>query len=119
MRPASGPGIAQPFRPWDLEADRPLRLVEIPLAVMDVTLGEDRYLGLSPAESERRLVEILDHAAERGGGFAVLWHNEWFDRETFRGWDRLYFGLVDAVHERGGVCVTARELAEEANAWLP
>ena len=40
-------GIAHPFRPWDVEQDRPLDLVEIPLAAMDVTLAEPRYLGLS------------------------------------------------------------------------
>ncbi len=39
-------GIAHPFRPWDVEHDRPLDLVEIPLAAMDVTLAEPRYLGL-------------------------------------------------------------------------
>ncbi len=52
-RQASAPGIAQPFRPWDFAADRPLDLVEIPLAAMDVTLGEERYLGLSARRGAR------------------------------------------------------------------
>ena len=56
-------GIAHPFRPWDFEHDRPLDLVEIPLAVMDVTLAEPRYLGLSVKEAERRLLALLDWAA--------------------------------------------------------
>jgi peptidoglycan/xylan/chitin deacetylase (PgdA/CDA1 family) len=112
-------GIAHPFRPWDVEADRPRRLVEIPLAAMDVTFGEPRYLGLSAHEAERRLTLLLDRAAERGGGFAVLWHSEWFADPAFPGWDALYFRLVDGVRARGGVCVSAGELAEEAAAWLP
>ena len=99
-------GIAHPFRPWDVEHDRPLDLVEIPLAAMDVTLAEPRYLGLSARTAERRLVALLDWAAEHGGGFSVLWHTDRFDRGP-RGWDRLYLRLIEAVRERGGVCLTA------------
>jgi peptidoglycan/xylan/chitin deacetylase (PgdA/CDA1 family) len=111
-------GIAHPFRPWDHERDRPLDLVELPLAAMDVTLAEERYLGLSAAAAEPRLLALLDWAAENGGGFSVVWHPDRFDPVTARGWDRLYFRLVDAVHERGGVCLTASELAAEAERWL-
>ncbi len=112
-------GLAQPFRPWDWTHDRPSELVEIPLAVMDVTLGERRYLGLSAGEAERRLAPLLDAAAERGGGFAILWHNAWFDARSFPGWGELYFRLIEGVQERGGVCLSAGELAEEATRWLP
>jgi peptidoglycan/xylan/chitin deacetylase (PgdA/CDA1 family) len=106
-------GIAQPFRPWGTQ------LVEIPLAVMDVTLAEQRYLGLSAAAAEGRIMALLDWAAEHGGGFAILWHTDRFDRPTARGWDRLYERVLAAVGERGGVCLPAGELAEEADAWLP
>jgi len=111
-------GIAQPFRPWDVAADRPLDLVEIPLAAMDVTLGEERYLGLSAREAEGPLLELLDYAAEHGGGFSVLWHTDRFDPGTARGWDRLYLRLLAAVRERGGVCLSAGELARDAEAVL-
>jgi len=111
-------GIAQPFRPWDAAADRPLDLVEIPLAAMDVTLGEQRYLGMSAHDAESRLVDLLDRAAENGGGFSILWHTDRFDRATASGWDRLYFRVLDAVRERGGICLQAGELAAEAAAWL-
>ncbi|HEU0303215.1 MAG TPA: polysaccharide deacetylase family protein [Gaiellaceae bacterium] len=112
--PGFRPGIAHPFRPWDLEHDRPLDLVEIPLAAMDVTLAEQRYLGLSVKEAERRLLALLDWVAEHGGGFSILWHTDRFDPATAGGWDRLYARLIDAIHERGGVCMPAHELAAEA-----
>jgi peptidoglycan/xylan/chitin deacetylase (PgdA/CDA1 family) len=111
-------GIAQPFRPWSFETESPLDLVEIPLAAMDVTLGESRYLGLSASQAERPLLALLDRAAERGGGFAVLWHTDRFDRATAQGWDQLYLRLLDAVRERGGVCLSAGELAAAADVWL-
>jgi peptidoglycan/xylan/chitin deacetylase (PgdA/CDA1 family) len=111
-------GIAQPFRPWDWRADAPAGLVEIPLAAMDVTLREERYLGLPTAAAERRLYDLVASAAEHGGGFSVLWHSDRFDPSTSGGWDRLYFRFIKAVRDHGGVCLAARELAEEADAWL-
>ncbi len=111
-------GIAHPFRPWDVEVDRPLDLVEIPLAVMDVTLAEERYLGLSARAAEARLIRLLDWAAEHGGGFSLLWHTDRFDPGTSQGWDKLYFRLLEAVSERGGVCMSAGELATETESWL-
>jgi peptidoglycan/xylan/chitin deacetylase (PgdA/CDA1 family) len=104
-------GIAHPFRPWDVEHDRPAELLEVPLAVMDATLAEDRYEGLSAAAAKPRILALLDWAAENGGGFSVLWHPERFDPPSARGWDRLYFEVIDAVRDRGGVCVSAAGLA--------
>jgi hypothetical protein len=107
-------GIAHPFRPWSFAEDRPLDLVEIPLAAMDVTLAELRYLGLSVSEAERRLLALFDWAAEHGGGFSILWHADRFDHPTAGGWDSLYARVIDAVYARGGICMSAQELAAEA-----
>jgi len=74
-------GIAQPFRPWDHAADRPLDLLEIPLAFMDATFDE-RYLDLPARKAEAHLMRLVEWAAENGGGFAVLWHTDRFDRST-------------------------------------
>jgi peptidoglycan/xylan/chitin deacetylase (PgdA/CDA1 family) len=104
-------GIAHPFRPWDFERERPADLVEVPLAVMDAMLAEERYAGLTAEEAKPRVLGLLDWAAEHGGGFSILWHPERFDAPSARGWDRLYFELVDAVRERGGICLAAGELA--------
>ena len=107
-------GIAQPFRVWDLARDRPSDLIEVPLAVMDATLAEERYEGLSAAAAKPRVLALLDWATEHGGGFSILWHPERFDAPSARGWDRLYFEVMDAVRERGGVCMSAGELAGAA-----
>ena len=108
-------GIAHPFRPWDFERDEPLDLAEIPLAAMDATLAEERYLGLAAKRAEPRLLALLDWAAEHGGAFAILWHPDRFDPATSAGWDRLYSRLLEGVVERGGICVPAGELAELAS----
>jgi hypothetical protein len=103
-------GIARPFRPWDFEREEPLDLVEVPLAAMDATLAEERYLGLAAKRAEPQLMQLLDRAAEFGGAFAVLWHPDRFDPATSGGWDRLYSRLLAGAQERGGSCVPAAEL---------
>lgn len=67
-------GTALPFRVFDAEADAPLELWEMPLAVMDTTLTQYRDLGSAgQAEALRRAFA----AARASGGVAgVLWHNQ-------------------------------------------
>jgi hypothetical protein len=77
---------------------------------MDATLAEERYLGLSAKRAEPQLMRLLDWAASNGGAFAILWHPDRFDPLTSAGWDRLYSRVLDAVHDRGGTCVSAAEL---------
>jgi len=104
-------GIAHPFRPWDFAREEPASIVEVPLAAMDATLAEARYQGLSAAAAKPQLIALLDWAAEHGGGFSILWHPDRFDAPSARGWDRLYFDLLDEVRQRGGVCLPAGEVA--------
>jgi len=107
-------GIGRPFRPWDFERDAPADLLEIPLAAMDATLAEERYLGLSAKRTEPRLTALLDWAAVNGGAFAILWHPDRFDPLTSGGWDRLYSRLLEGIRERGGVCMSAGELSSHS-----
>jgi hypothetical protein len=107
-------GIARPFHPWDFEHDKPADVLEIPLAAMDATLAEERYLGLSARRAEPRLMALLDWAAANGGAFAILWHPDRFDPLTSAGWDRLYWKLLEGVRSRGGVCMSAGELSSHS-----
>jgi Family of unknown function (DUF7033) len=110
---ADGPGmragLSFPYRPYDLAGDRPLGMLELPLVVMDATLAEDRYLGLSADDGLDRAVAVLGRAARAGGTVSVLWHNDRFDPTYARGWDRAYDRLLGWVRERGGRLCTAAE----------
>jgi hypothetical protein len=107
-------GIARPFHPWDFERDAPADVLEIPLAAMDATLAEERYLGLSAKRAEPQLMALLDWAAANGGAFSLLWHPDRFDPLTSGGRDRLYSRVLEGVQERGGNCVSAGELSSHS-----
>ena len=110
-RPGPRAGLSFPFRPWDVAAGAPLRILELPLVLMDATLAEERYLGLSPEEAWVEVERVLDHLHDVGGCASVLWHNDRFDRVYGRGWDRLYERLLDGIAARGGHAGTAAALA--------
>ena len=60
-RPGPRAGLSFPFRPWDVAAGAPLRILELPLVLMDATLAEERYLGLSPEAAWEEVERVLDH----------------------------------------------------------
>ena len=103
-------GCSFPFRPYFLEEERPLDLVELPLALMDGTLQEPHYRGLTAAEAETAAAAVLDCAARGGGAVSLLWHNNRFDRRLARGYDGVYWRLVDRTLAGGGWVTTAGDI---------
>jgi hypothetical protein len=67
-------GTCVPYRPWLWEENREANLLEIPLLVMDRTLGY--YMKLSPQESFVSVIECVKKCRAVGGVFTLLWHNE-------------------------------------------
>jgi len=66
-------GTCVPYRPWSLELDREIDLLEIPLLAMDVTLAY--YMDLAPEESVELLLQCAQRCKIVGGVFTLLWHN--------------------------------------------
>jgi peptidoglycan/xylan/chitin deacetylase (PgdA/CDA1 family) len=102
-------GFSFPYRPFHLAERRPLDLIELPMAVMDATLAERRFLGLTPGAGLARTLRLLEHVAAIGGTVAILWHTDRFSREYARGWDRVYADVLEWVADRGGRLVTAAD----------
>jgi hypothetical protein len=109
-------GFSFPYRPYSLAADRPLDLVELPMAVMDATLSEERYLGLSPAAGLEHTLALLQRVADVGGTVSILWHTDRFSREYARGWDRVYADMLAWIADRGGRLCTAAAAVASARA---
>ena len=43
---------------------------------------------------------MLDRVGRSGGGVSILWHNNRFDRRVARGYDGVYWRLVDRALEQ-------------------
>lgn len=94
-------GTPYPYRLWDPEHREP-GAWELPLAVMDASLAEERYLALDPDAAYETAVAALEPVAEHGGAVAILWHPPSHHPGLSRGYDRLYRRLIDWIEERGG-----------------
>ncbi len=103
-------GCSFPFRPYSLAEERPLELVELPLAVMDGTLQEPHYRDLTAAEAEKAAAAVLARALRSGGAVSLLWHNNRFDQRVSRGYDTVYWRLVDQALARGAWCSGAADV---------
>ena len=111
-RPGPRAGFSFPFRPWDHAAGRPASFLELPLLLMDATLAESRYMGLSPSRGRKEVDAVLDRLAATGGGAAILWHNDRFDPVYGRGWDGVYEHLLEGIAARGGTAGTGAALCD-------
>jgi hypothetical protein len=100
-------GCSFPFRPYSLAEERPLDLLELPLAVMDGTLQQPHYRGLPAREAEPTAAAVFARVRESGGASSLLWHNSRFDPRLSRGYDEVYWNLVDGVRDQGGIATSA------------
>lgn len=108
-------GTSFPFHPYDLTHDRPLAVVELPLAIMDTSLLEPQYRRLDAAAAEQTCRAVLDKVRDSGGGVAVLWHNNRFDRRSARGYDDVYWRLVEQATAEGAFVGSAGQVVGR---WL-
>ncbi len=103
-------GFSQPFHPYDVARERQLDLVELPLALMDSTLQDPKYRGLSLPEARDAALAIARRLRETGGGSSVLWHHNRFHPQAGHGYGEIYWDLLDWARENGGALLPAGEL---------
>ena len=77
---------------------------------MDGTLQEPHYRGLAAADAELAAASVLARALRSGGAVSLLWHNNRFDKRVSRGYDKVYWRLVDQTLAHGGWCTGAADV---------
>lgn len=69
-------GTSRPFRPYGFAVQRALNIVEEPLLVMDASLGEEKYMGLTNKEELVAAAQPIHQACvKHQGHFNILFHN--------------------------------------------
>lgn len=88
-----------PFQLFDLAANRPLDMWEMPLAVMESALFNRQHY--TPEEA-RAATEAVLATCQRFGGVAVmLWHNVLWDELDHPGWGAHFLETLDAAVTQG------------------
>lgn len=100
-------GTGMPFFVYDLAADRPLDLLQIPLVIQDNPL--QRLSAGNEDLMTARCVELIDRVAAVGGAITLLWHNQHRPGSVaFRCYERV----LAAAAERGAWGCSMRQLDE-------
>lgn len=124
-RPGPRTGFSYPYFPYNLDADRPYKVLQIALFLMDVTLRG--YMGLRPERARSVIGEFLTDLRNKRGCASVVWHPIVFGGARDPGYDRLYFDMVEKVGASGGLATDGRTINEywrerareyESFAWL-
>lgn len=99
-------GFSYPYFPYNLREDRPYRVLQISLFLMDVTLRG--YMGLRPKPAMSVIGECLADLRAKRGGVSAVWHPIVFGGARDPGYDRLYFDMVVQIGAMGGLATDGR-----------
>ncbi len=69
-----------------------------PLILMDVTLSEDRYMGLNQEDAFTVCKTLIDKSWQMGGEPNLLWHNSNFGEESYH--RTLYPDLLEYIQQK-------------------
>lgn len=69
-------GTSRAYGVYDHASRKRLRLVELPLIVMDVTLTAKNFLGLRWEDALQRIVDLAGSCRRYNAPFTLLWHND-------------------------------------------
>jgi len=87
-------GTCHPFHPYDIERDREMDLIEIPLVVMDGKLKQ--YRGMTAEEGGKRILELAQRCKDVEGLFTLLWHNTSLDND-WKIWGTVYESIISRL----------------------
>lgn len=98
-----------PFMPFDIEENRVLNFVEVPLNIMDRTFYN---LKQPPQVSFYQVLEWMKENRSNSI-FTINWHNNFFSELTYAGYQKFYINMLEYFKETNMKCYTLNELKQE------
>lgn len=80
-------GMCHPFKPYNLNSNQFIDILEIPLTIMDCTF--DLYMRLGFEDSWKLARQLIDRVAELNGVMTILWHNTYMLDEQLEFYERI------------------------------
>lgn len=102
-------GMCHPFRPYNLEADKTVDIVEIPLVVMDVSLFQT-YMRLNNEDAMNVVRRLIDSIAECRGVFTLLWHNTNMVEGSCE--QRMYRNILKYCSDKGAWMTSGEDITK-------
>jgi peptidoglycan/xylan/chitin deacetylase (PgdA/CDA1 family) len=102
-------GMCHPFKPYDLNEDQEIDVLEIPLVVMDVALFD---VADSFEEAWNHTKKLIDIVEENNGVITILWHNNVFASPFRSSWSLLYEKILQYCYEKNAWMTSGKNLYE-------
>lgn len=102
-----------PFQRFDLQANAPMDLWEMPLALMESAVFNRRALSID--EALRVTADILQTCRRFGGVAVMLWHNVLWDELDHPDWGLHFIETLDAAEAEGARIASLRDAL---TSWL-
>jgi len=103
-------GNCYPFYLYNFEKNDISPVVEIPLLVMDSSLQNKKYMGLSQNESLNKVCELITEVKKFNGVFTILWHNTLFSDYKYTGWRDIYIKILDFCKTNNGYLTNGNDI---------
>ncbi|MDQ1275243.1 MAG: hypothetical protein QG610_816 [Euryarchaeota archaeon] len=100
-------GMCHPFKPYNLNQEREINILEIPLTVMDVALFK---MSRSFEEAWRFTKDLIDTTARFNGVITLLWHNFVFGCSFRNDWIKLYEKALQYCSDKGAWITSGEEI---------
>lgn len=102
-------GMCHPFRPYNLEENKYIDILEIPLVIMDGALFE---VANSFEDAWKYTKYLIDIVEKYNGVITILWHTNAFNCPFKKYWEILYNKILKYCFEKDCWMTNAKEIYE-------
>jgi hypothetical protein len=97
-----------PFYIYDLKSDKPTKVLEIPLVLMDCTLSS--YIGMDKKVALEKVIEVIDEVEKFQGCFTILWHNTFFSDYKYKGWREVFEEIIAYCQHKNALLTSGEKI---------
>jgi len=101
-------GMCHPFRPFNINSNSEINIVEIPLAIMEGTFFG--HMKTDPTRALATVRTMIDQVAKYNGVLTILWHNVIFGFPYRQIWADLYEEILRYCYDKNAWLTSASEV---------
>lgn len=105
-------GMCHPFKPFNLNTNREIDILEIPLTIMDCTLLRD-YMRLDFEKAWQLAKQLIDSVEKYNGVLTVLWHNTYMYDDNLK----LYEKILKYCSDKNAWLTSGKNISEHYNSF--